>query len=512
MGETGPPQGAQLGSMAFALPISLGLTGRRAVVVGGGVVGEDMARTLLEAGAVVTVISELCSGGLRELSRRGELTLLQRAYLPGDLEGAFLAVAATNSPHINARIHAEANERKVLLNAVDDPDHCHFAFPAVVRRGDLQVAVSTGGKAPALARWVGRKLSRIIGPEYGDLVEAVGTVGEDVRQPAGSATWGRRWEQALDDEVVRLVRSGRIDLAAGRIRSRLTTETPEADRTAPVAIVGAGPGDGGLLPQRARQLLDEADVVVFDRLVSPDLIEGKQSIYVGKEPGKEPGKERGSNSTPNSARLGPTQTEINMLLVLLARQGKRVVRLKGGDPFVFGRGAEEAEALAAEGIDFEIVPAPTSAIAALAYAGIPVTDRRVASSVAIVTGQPSAGRAGHKAREVNWRGLASSADTIVVLMGIASVQHIVTELMLGGLDPATPSAVVENGTTPLQRVITAPIEQLPQKMAGAGLRPPAVIVIGEVVRFRDRIRWFDQDPQAQSPTILPGSAREGQPT
>src|SRR5207302_2956387 len=213
------------------------------------------------------------------------------------------------------------------------------------------------------------------------------------------------------------------------------------------------PGDAGLLPQRARQLLDEADVVVFDRLVSPDLVHGKQSIYVGKEPGKEPG------------RRGPTQAEINMLLVLLARQGKRVVRLKGGDPFVFGRGAEEAEALAAEGIDFEIVPAPTSAIAALAYAGIPVTDRRVASSVAIVTGRPSADRPGGEdrpglaGREVNWRGLASSADTIVVLMGIASLQHIVTELMLGGLDPATPSAVVENGTTPLQRVITAPIEE-----------------------------------------------------
>src|SRR5437016_5455185 len=179
MGETR----AQLGSMAFALPISLDLTGRRAVVVGGGVVGEDMARTLVEAGAAVTVISELCTEGLRELSRRGELTLLHRAYLPGDLEGVFLAVAATNSPHINARIHAEANERKVLLNAVDDPDHCHFAFPAVVRRGDLQLAVSTGRKAPALAKWVGRKLSRIIGPEYGDLVEAVGMVREDVRQP-----------------------------------------------------------------------------------------------------------------------------------------------------------------------------------------------------------------------------------------------------------------------------------------------------------------------------------------
>jgi uroporphyrin-III C-methyltransferase/precorrin-2 dehydrogenase/sirohydrochlorin ferrochelatase len=483
--------------MGFGLPITLDLAARRAVVVGGGVVGEEKARTLLEAGAVVTVISERCSEGLRELARRGELTLLHRAYLPGDLEGAFLAVAATNSPHINARIHAEADERHVLLNAVDDPEHCHFAFPAVVRRGDLQVAVSTGGRAPALARWIGKKLSRTLGPEYGDVVDVAGRVRQDVLAaglPAASATWARRWEQALDDEFVRLVRCGRIDQAAARLRSQLISETSDPRRTPQVAIVGAGPGDGGLLTLRARQLLDEADVVVFDRLVSPDLVEGKPSIYVGKE------------AACNAGRRGPTQAAINKLLVLLARQGKRVVRLKGGDPCIFGRGAEEAEALAAEGIDFEIVPAPSSAIAALAYAGIPATDRRVASSVAIVTGHSSGGR------KVNWRGLASSADTIVVLMGTASVRHIVTELIAGGLDPTTPSAVVEHGTTPLQRVVTAPVEHLPQHVAEAGLRPPAVIVIGEVVRFRDRIRWFDRDPEAQSPTILPTSAREGQPT
>ena len=174
--------------MGFALPITLDLTGRRAVVVGGGVVGEEKARTLLEAGALVTVISERFCDGLRELARRGELVLLHRAYLPGDLEGAFLAVAATNSPHINARIHAEAGERHVLLNAVDDPDHGNFAFPAVVRRGDLQVAVSTGGRAPALARWIGRLLSRSLGPEYGDLVDVAARVRQEALaagKPAG---------------------------------------------------------------------------------------------------------------------------------------------------------------------------------------------------------------------------------------------------------------------------------------------------------------------------------------
>jgi uroporphyrin-III C-methyltransferase/precorrin-2 dehydrogenase/sirohydrochlorin ferrochelatase len=487
--ETQPSWG-----QTFALPISLDLKGRRAVVVGGGVVGEFHARTLLEAGAEVTVISERCSEGLQELAKRGELTLLRRPYARGDLSGALLAVAATNSPHVNSRIHAEAEELNVLLNAVDDPEHCHFVFPEVLRRGDLNVAISTAGKAPALARWLRNKLSRTVGPEYGELVEVLGNIRVETRaapMQTGAATLARRWERVVDDDLVHMVRRGQIDQAASRVRSQLTTDT--ATPACPqVAIVGAGPGDPGLLTLRARQLLDEADVVVFDRLVSPDLVEGKHAVFVGKE--------------PSPGRRGPSQVEINMLLVLFARQGKRVVRLKGGDPFVFGRGAEEAEALAAEGIDFEIVPAPTSAIAALAYAGIPLTDRRFASSVAIVTGQSAPGR------EVNWRGLASSADTIVVLMGTAVLRDIVAQLIIGGLDPRTPSAVIENGTTALQQVVTAPLEDLAKHVEAASLRPPTIVVIGEVVRLRDRIRWFDRDAEAQSPTIRPGSAREGQPT
>jgi len=441
--------------VAFGLPIALDVAGRHAVVVGGGVVGETRTRTLLEAGAAVTVISDRFTNGLQELSKRGEVTLLPRACQPGDLEGAFLAVAATNSPHVNRRIHAEADELRVLLNAVNDSEHSHFAFPSVLRRGDLQVAISTGGRAPALARWLRKKLSRSVGAEYGELVDLLTTVRHSlpasVQRLSRSAMWARRWEQALDDDLLGLVRSGRTDQAPARARRHLLTGAPPSAAVPRVAIVGAGPGDAGLLTERARTLIDEADVVVFDRLVSPDLVEGKHAVHVGKGPGADPG------------RSGPAQAEINMLLVLFARQGKRVVRLNGGDPFVFGRGAEEAEALAAAGIDFEIVPAPTSAIATLAYAGIPVTDRHCASSLAIVTGQSAPGR------EVHWRGLATAADTIVVLMGTAVLAHIVDELIAGGLDSQTPSAIVENGTTPMQRVIVAPIGDLPARAAEAGV-------------------------------------------
>jgi uroporphyrin-III C-methyltransferase/precorrin-2 dehydrogenase/sirohydrochlorin ferrochelatase len=489
--------------VAFALPISLDLTGRRAVVVGGGEVGEHKARALLDAGATVTVIAERFGPGLKELARRGEVTLAHKPYTPGDLEGAFLAVAATSSSHVNQRIYEEAEERRVLLNAVDDIPHCHFAFPAVLRRGDLQVAVSTAGRAPALAKWLRGRLSRLIGPEYGDLVEVLATARQEALPSGrgmGFAVWARRWQEALNEDLLGLVRRGRIDEAGALIRRRLAGERPATrPRSSPsVAIVGAGPGDGGLMTLRGRQLLDEADVVVFDRLVSPDLVDGKHAIYVGKAPGEE--------RRENRLRRGPTQEEINMLLILFARQGKRVVRLKGGDPFVFGRGAEEAEALGAAGVAFEVVPAPSSAIAALAYAGIPVTDRRYASSVAIVTGQTAHGRA------VNWRGLAASADTIVVLMGSAALPVIVKELLAGGCDPSTPAAVVENGTLPLQRVVTARLSELPGRTEAAGLGAPSVVVVGEVVRLRDRIRWFDRDPVSQSPTIPPGSAREGQPT
>ena len=507
--------------MAFGLPISLDLKGRRAIVVGGGIVGERKTRTLLEAGANVTVISERFCAGLRELGKRGEITLMHRAYAPGDLEGAYLAVAATNSPHVNRRIYAEADESRVLLNAVDDPEHCHFAFPSVLRRGDVQVAVSTGGRVPALAKWMRRRLARSIGPEYADLAEILVQARDDAagaRRSQSRALWSRRWERALDEDLLGLIRRGHVEEAGALVRQRLTeaaTDKPGNPATRPgkVAIVGAGPGDGGLMTLRGRHLLDEADVVVFDRLVSPDLVEGKHAVYVGKSPaqtghhGETPGEP--GTQTPALARgrqKGPSQAEVNMLLVIFARQGRNVVRLKGGDPFVFGRGAEEAEALAAEGIEFEIVPAPSSAIAALAYAGIPVTDRRYASSVAIVAGHTAG------AREVNWSGLATSVDTIVVLMGTAVLGSIADRLVAAGCDPMTPAAVVENGTLPLQKVVTAPLHDLADAATRGGIGTPSVVVVGEVVRLRDRIRWFDKDPEASSPTILPGSAREGQPT
>ena len=455
--------------MPFRYPVSLELAGRRCVVIGSGQMAEDKVGGLLEAGAAVTVIGQSATEGLRKLAAEGRVELCERAYVDGDLEGVFLAIAATDDTRLNGLIFSEAERRGVLLNAVDDIDHCHFAVPAIVRRDDFMLAISTGGKAPALAKRLRMRLADQFGTEYGTLVDLLGEVREEVvpGREGSFSDWARRWQRALDHDLVDLVRRGRPH-EAKRVVLRALSGGTEPALPGRVWIVGAGPGDPGLLTVRGREALMAADVVVYDRLVPPELIDGAEAVYVGKR--------AGDHAVP--------QHEINDLLVALARSGKRVVRLKGGDPFVFGRGGEEAEALAEAGVEFEVVPAPSSAIAALAYAGIPVTDRRFASSVAVVTGHCSPDK------RVDWRALATAVDTIVVLMGVANLSHIVRELLEGGMSATTPAAAIQDGTLPTQRVVDAELEHLPAAVVAAGIGSPAILVVGEVVRLRERIDWF----------------------
>ncbi|MDQ3916464.1 MAG: uroporphyrinogen-III C-methyltransferase [Actinomycetota bacterium] len=446
--------------MAFGYPISLELSGRRCVVVGDGALAEEKVDGLAEAGAEVVVRA------------RSE-------YRDGDLDGAFLCVVTDPSPELHARVAAEARAKRVLLNCMDDVPYCDFAAPSIVRRGDLRIAISTGGKAPALAKRLRLKMTDDMDEAYGPLVDLLGEVrAETIGTRGDFETWRRRWQHALDQPLLDLVREGRLEEARELVRRCLTQDpgprparprdTPRVRRWAGggVSIVGAGPGDPGLITVHGRELIDAADVVVYDRLVHPDLVAGKRAIYVGKQAG----------------RHCVTQEQISDLLIRLARGGDHVVRLKGGDPFVFGRGAEEARALAAAGLPFEIVPGPSSAVAAPAYAGIPVTDRGVASSVAFVTGQTAAGR------EPDWRGLATSVDTLVILMANGSLPGIVAELIAGGRAPSTPAAVVENGTLDDQRVITCALSDLPAQKAAS----PSLVVVGEVVADERRIAWFGE--------------------
>ena len=468
--------------MPFAFPLALEVTGRRCVVIGGGPIAVAKATALLDAGAKVVVIAATAEPGVVELARRGEIELIERDYRPGDLAGARL-VFATGDRAQNAAVFAEAEAAGVLCNAHQDSAHCHFASPTVTRRGDLVVAVSTGGRAPTLAGWVRDLLAADLPDEFGALIDLVAEIRAEGIAPEDSGERGRLWRTALDLDVLGLLGAGQWEAARRLLRGVLAgrvdavTAGPRKDEPAAappggwVSIVGAGPGDPDLITVRGRAALDAADVVVHDRLVHPDLLSGRVTVDVGKEPGRHPVPQEG----------------INALLVSLARQGNRVVRLKGGDPFLFGRGSEEAEALAAAGIRFEVVPAPTSALAALAYAGIPATDRRCSSSIAVVTG--------HSADElpdsrVDWTRLATATDTLVVLMGLGRLDRIVEQLVAAGRHPDTPAAVVSRGSLPDQRVVGAELARLPAAVAAADLPGPALLVVGDVVRLSDRIAWF----------------------
>ena len=504
--------------MPCRFPVALEVRGRRCVVVGGGPAAEARVHGLLAAEADVVVVAASVTAGLDRLAEAGEITIVRRPYAPGDLRGTFLVMAAGDHRGVHAQVFVEAQARGVLMNAMDDVAHCDFAVPSVLRRGELTVAVSTGGRAPALSRRLKAALAEELGPEMGELVELLGRAREEARAAAAVdlPTAAARWEAALDHDLLGLVRAGRLEEAGDLVRACLTGGDPAASDAPPgegpsdgpalgllagpgatsapapgpapaparaptragrVSIVGAGPGDPKLITVRGRELLDQADVVVHDRLVDPSLLAGRRVVPVGKSPGHHP----------------VPQEEINALLVDLARQGHHVVRLKGGDPFVFGRGGEEADALARAGVEFEVVPAPTSAVAALAAAGIPVTDRRFASSVAVVTGHCAG-----TGPEVRWQQLATAVDTLVVLMGLGDLPRLVGRLLDGGRHPATPAAIVERGTTPGQRVVEAQLVTLPLAAALAGVRSPAIVVVGEVVRLRHRLAPREAHPSAHS--------------
>jgi uroporphyrin-III C-methyltransferase/precorrin-2 dehydrogenase/sirohydrochlorin ferrochelatase len=463
----------------FAFPLALEVTGRRCVVTGGGATAVAKAGALLDSGATVVVIAAAPDPALVELARRGEIELIERDYRPGDLAGARL-VFATGDRALNAAIFAEAEAAGVLCNAHQDTAHCHFASPTVTRRGDLVVAVSTGGRAPTLAGWVRDLLAADLPDEFGALIDLVAEIRAEGIAPEDTGERGRLWRTALDFDVLGLLGAGQWEAARRLLRGVLagraegvpavhSVNEPVALQPGGwVSIVGAGPGDPDLITVRGRAALDAADVVVHDRLVHPDLLSGRVAVDVGKEPGRHPVPQEG----------------INALLVALARQGKRVARLKGGDPFLFGRGSEEAEALAAAGIGFEVVPGPTSALAALAYAGIPATDRRCSSSIAVVTGHSADGQT------VDWERVATATDTLVVLMGLGRLAQIVEQLVAAGRHPDTPAAVVSRGSLPDQRVVGAELARLPDAVAAADLPGPALLVVGDVVRLSDRIAWF----------------------
>jgi uroporphyrin-III C-methyltransferase/precorrin-2 dehydrogenase/sirohydrochlorin ferrochelatase len=476
-------------------PVFLNLRGRRAVVIGGGTVAEQKVLGLIAAGAHVTVVSPETTPRLAELAAGGGIDLRRRPYRTGDLAGAWLAIAGTDDRGANAQVWAEAEREGVLLNAVDDLDHCSFIAPAIHREGDITVAVSTAGKSPALAARLRQRVARLIGPAEARLCELLGELRPEVaaRVPDTRARTAL-WYRIVDSDVMELVRRGDMESARERIDELIREDEiprlkPGPETALPlraltqrahssewghsepgvVYLVGAGPGDPGLITAKGLKILRSADVVVYDRLVAPALVAEApptaERVFVGKR--------------LYSGGADLAQHEINALLVERARRGLTVVRLKGGDPFVFGRGAEECEALHAAGVPFHVVPGVTSAIAAPASAGIPVTHRQLASAFAVVTGHECAG-----ASDLDWEALAR-LPTLVVLMGLSALPDITARLLAHGADPDTPAAAIASGTLPAQRTVVATLATLAERVAEEGLEPPATVVIGEVVQVRE---------------------------
>lgn len=455
------------------LPLFHILRGRRALLVGGGDVALRKARLLSDAGAELRVVAPEVHSELRELVEKGGGELLLRPYAAEDLRDCVLAIAATDDEPLNAQVSRDANVRGVPVNVVDAPALCSVIFPAIVDRSPLMVAVSSGGDAPVLARLLRAKLETWIPATYGQLAGLASRFRERVKQRLPDLQQRRKfWEEVFQGPVAERMLAGQPNEAERLLAGKL--ESPQAESRGEVYLVGAGPGDPDLLTFRALRLMQQADVVLYDRLVAPAILElcrrDADRLYVGKR--------RADHAVP--------QDEINRQLVELAQQGKRVLRLKGGDPFIFGRGGEEIDELAAQGIPFQVVPGITAASGCAAYAGIPLTHRDYAQSVRFVTGHLKDG-----STDLPWNDLVAPGQTLVFYMGLVGLPVICEQLIRHGRSADTPAALVQQGTTVHQRVFTGTLADLPQLVAEHEVHAPTLVIVGEVVQLRDKLAWFE---------------------
>ena len=452
------------------LPIFLNVKGKRCLVIGGGAVALRKAAVLCDAGARVRVIApEFCTA----FAQRDGLERLVEKFQPVHLEGAVLVFAATCDNAVNLQVSQAAIARNIPVNVVDDPALCSFIMPAILDRSPLMVAFSSGGAAPVLIRMLRAKLETLIPQNYGRLAAFAGRFRDTVKAHIAEPTQRRLfWEKLLEGEVSEKVLAGDETRAAAMLHEQLHATSTVLQGE--VYLVGAGPGDPDLLTFRALRLMQKADVALYDNLVSAPVLDlvrrDATRIYVGKK--------RENHSLP--------QEEINELLVRLAKQGKRVLRLKGGDPFIFGRGGEEIETLAQHGIPFQVVPGITAASGVSAYAGIPLTHRDHAQSCVFVTGHLKDG-----GMALDWDALARPNQTIVVYMGLHGLALLCAELVAHGLPDSTPAAIVQQGTTPNQRVLSGTLATLAKIATAEKLQAPTLIIVGGVVALREKLAWFN---------------------
>ncbi len=457
-------------------PIFMDIRDQACLVVGAGPVALRKIRLQRKAGAKITIVAPQISDEI--VSEFGDqLHYEHRKFVDSDIKGYRLITAATNDAAVNRRISELAQTANIPVNVVDQPELCSFITPSIVDRSPVLIAISTGGGAPVLARILRAKLEALIPTSYGRLADTMRRYREQLAQITDSETSRKRfWERLVSGPIAELFFSGRDKEGERQLQESLArlANGQGDDTSGEVWLIGAGPGDPDLLTFRALRLMQAADVVLYDRLVSPAILDlsrrDADRIYVGKR--------RADHAVP--------QPEINELLVTLAREGKKVVRLKGGDPFIFGRGGEELEQLHDSGIPFQVVPGISAANGCASYAGIPLTHRDHAQSCIFVTGHLKNGSV-----DLNWSSLVQPNQTIVVYMGLVGLSHLCTQLVAHGLPANTPIALVERGTTQDQRVFTGTLETLPADTENETIKAPTLIIVGSVVTLRQELKWFE---------------------
>jgi len=472
------------------LPIFLDIKEQPCLVVGGGPIALRKLDNLLRAGARVRLVAPMLADDFAARLEDSRITWHQRRFDDGDLHDVRLAVAATDDRDVNRRIAELAKAANIPVNVADQPADCTFLMPSIIDRSPVVVAVSTGSASPVLARMIRARLESLVPAGYGRLAALCARYRDRVKERFAEQRDRRRfWDRVLQGGVAERVFSGHLDEADAAMERELAAGGSPSDM-GEVYLVGAGPGDPDLLTFRALRLMQQADVVVYDRLVAKPIIDmvrrDARHIYVGKQ------------RNQHTMR----QEQINALLAQLAKEGHRVLRLKGGDPFIFGRGGEEIDTLAAQGVPFQVVPGVTAANGCACYAGIPLTHRDYAQSVTFVTGHLKDGTI-----NLNWQQLAQPSQTVVFYMGLVGLPVIVDKLTAHGVPPDTPIALVQQGTTHMQKVYVGTLASIIPLVEADPPQPPTLIIVGEVVKLRDKLSWFTTiaDPEQGATTpLLPG--------
>lgn len=459
------------------LPLFFDLKAKPCLIVGGGSIATRKARLLKKAGACIHVVAPKVSAELRLIVKSCDGQLFEREYLSQDIHDKTVIISATDIFSVNEKVAADCNLLNLPVNVVDNPHLCSVIMPAIVDRSPLIIGITSGGEAPVLARKIRSQLESTIPAAFGQLGKLASKFRQKVKDTFPDGEIRRRfWESVLEGSVAEKVMAGRMEAAELELSEKLVSHSDhvsEYDNGGEVYLVGAGPGDPDLLTFKALRLMQRAEVVLYDRLVSAPILDmvrrDADRVYVGKQ--------KAEHAVP--------QQEINQMLLRFAQQGKRVLRLKGGDPFIFGRGGEEIDLLAQHNIPFQVVPGITAASGCSSYAGIPLTHRDYSQSVRFITGHLKDG-----VLDFRWKEFVESQQTLVFYMGLTGLEHICARLIEHGKSATTPAALIEKGTLPDQRVHVGDLSNLPALVKANNVHAPTLLIIGEVVVLNKTLHWY----------------------